>query len=113
MTSPAIFFHADAVESAGKDLVGRRSAGQSFLRGFLQHVPGDTVGAVTETKAAAQSFVALAKQLGETRPIHASALRGGDFTKHGTIFFPGPGYLSAAWRRQRLQPNACSLVGII
>lgn len=36
-TAPAIFFHADAVESKGKDIVGRRSAGQSFLKGFLEH----------------------------------------------------------------------------
>ena len=39
---PDIFFHPDAVESEGKDLVGRRSAGQSFLKGWLAHVPHGT-----------------------------------------------------------------------
>lgn len=112
MTAPALFFHPDAIESAGKDLVGRRSAGQSFLKGFLAHVPGDQVGVVTQTKAGIEGFRKLLAEMGETRPVDGSVLRGQDFTRHGTIFFPGPGYMDATWRRQRYQPNACSLVGI-
>lgn len=113
MTGPAIFFHADAIEGAGKDLVGRRSAGQSFLRGFLAHVPGATVQAVTEDKKAANAFRETVAALGETRPVTVYPLRGDhDFTKVGTVFFPGPGYLSAAWRRQRYGADRCSLVGI-
>ncbi|MEN8896479.1 MAG: hypothetical protein ABF248_10380 [Yoonia sp.] len=45
ITPPAIFFHSDAVEGEGKDLVGRRSAGQSFLKGYLAHAGGDHVAA--------------------------------------------------------------------
>ena len=111
--SPAIFFHPDAIESDGKDLVGRRAAGQSFLRGFLQHVPGPQINAVTQDKAAAVVFNDVARALGETREIKVSQLRGNsDLTQAGTIFFPGPGYLNAAWRRQRFGPAKCSLVGI-
>ncbi|RYG91445.1 glycosyltransferase [Loktanella sp. IMCC34160] len=110
---PAIFFHPDAVETKGKDLVGRRSAGESFLKGFLRHTPGDHVNAVTETPASAKAFEVRARELGETRPIKVDTLRGpSDFTRAGCIFFPGPGYLSAAWRRQRFGPQKCSLVGI-
>lgn len=110
---PAIFFHPDAVETKGKDLVGRRSAGESFLKGFLRHTPGDHVNAVTETPAAAKAFEGRARALGETRPIRVDTLRGpSDFSRAGCIFFPGPGYLSAAWRRQRFGPQKCSLVGI-
>lgn len=112
MGAPALFFHPDAVESAGTDLVGRRSAGQSFLRGFLDHVPSDVVRVVTQTKAGAAKFRDLMTDMGETRPIEAALLRGQDFTKFGTIFFPGPGYLDAPWRRQRYRPDACSLVGV-
>jgi glycosyltransferase involved in cell wall biosynthesis len=110
---PAIFFHPDAIEGEGKDLVGRRSAGQSFLRGFLTHTPGDHINVVTETQAAAEVFGKTVRAMGETRPIRAETLRGtGDFTRAGTIFFPAPGYLNAAWRRQRFGPQNCSLVGI-
>ena len=113
MTGPAIFFHADAIEGEGKDLVGRRSAGQSFLRGFLAHVPGDTVHAVTEDTKAATAFGETARALGEVRPVTTWTLRGdSDFTQAGTVFFPGPGYLSGAWRRQRYGADRCSLVGI-
>ena len=111
--TPAIFFHPDAVETEGKDIVGRRSAGQSFLKGFLQNTGGDTVRAVTQTQAGRAAFETVARGLGETRPVETYALRGrGDFTSPGTIYFPGPGYLDAAWRRQRFDPKACSLVGI-
>lgn len=112
-TPPAIFFHPDAVETKGKDIVGRRSAGQSFLKGFLKHVPGDHIAAVTETAAAGKVFEDTVKEMGEAREVRVQTLRGQEgFLDAGTIFFPGPGYLSAAWRRQRFNPAACSLVGI-
>ena len=113
ITPPAIFFHPDAIETQGKDIVGRRSAGQSFLKGFLTHVGGDHVSVVTQTDAAAKTFETVARQLGETREIRASTLRGQKgFTDAGAIFFPAPGYMDAAWRRQRFNPAACSLIGI-
>uniref|UniRef100_UPI0040476740 glycosyltransferase family 4 protein n=1 Tax=Yoonia sp. TaxID=2212373 RepID=UPI0040476740 len=112
-SQPAIFFHPDAVESEGKDLVGRRASGQSFLKGFLAHVPGDVVNAVTEGPGAAKTFEALVRQMGETREVKVQTLRGQKgFTDAGAIFFPGPGYMGAAWRRQRFDPAACSLIGI-
>jgi starch synthase len=113
MGGPAIFFHADAVEGEGKELVGRRSAGQSFLRGFLQHVPGDRVHALTQDAQAGKAFEKVARELGEERTLSVHNLRGdSDFTQAGTVFFPGPGYLSAPWRRQRYGADKCSLVGI-
>ena len=110
---PAIFFHSDAVETKGKDLVGRRSAGQSFLRAFLRYVPGDEVRVVTQGPGDARTFKELAAALGETRPLVIKTLRGGDdFAAFGTVFFPSPGFLGASWRRQRLGPSRCSLVGV-
>lgn len=112
-STPAIYFYPDQIEGEGRDLVGRRSAGQSFLRGFLRHMPGAAVQSMTETTAGAQQFETIARSLGETRPITAHVLRGpGDFTAAGCVFFPTPGYSIAPWRRQRLGPNRCSLVGI-
>ncbi len=112
-TPPAIFFHADAVEGEGKDLVGRRSAGQSFLKGYLAHAGGDHVAAVTQTKGAAKQFEDTIRAMGETRPAKVQTLRGQDgFSDAGAVVFPGPGYLDAAWRRQRFDPTAVSLIGI-
>jgi len=51
--------------------------------------------------------------LGETRPFDLAVLRQQqDFAKFGTVFFPTPGYQSAAWQRARADPRSCSLVGI-
>lgn len=111
--TPAIFFHPDAVESPGKDLVGRRAAGQSFAQAWLQHMPGAQLNAVTETKKDADAFDSFARDLGETRKIDVAVLRKQqDFAKYGTVFFPTPGYQSAAWQRARTDPRSCSLVGI-
>ena len=111
--TPAIYFHPDAVEGTGKDLVGRRSAGQSFLKGFLRHCPGPVIKAVTDGPNGAKSFREAAAALGETRPIEVGMLcDGSDFTQPGTIFFPAPGYRNAAWLRQRFGNTSCSLVGI-
>ena len=111
--TPAIYFHPDAVEGTGKDLVGRRSAGQSFLKGWLRHCPGPVIHAVTDGPNGAKSFREAATALGETRPLNVGMLcDGSDFTGPGTVFFPAPGYRNAAWLRQRFGNTACSLVGI-
>ena len=111
--NPAIFFHPDQIEGKGKDLVGRRSAGQSFLKGFLRHNRAPVINAVTETQEGAKAFDAAARALGETRPLNVKVMRGGgDFSQAGTVFFPAPGYQRAAWLRQRFGQGSCSLVGI-
>lgn len=114
MASPlAVFFHSDAIEGDGKDLVGRRSAGQSFLKGFLAHGPHDPVRAIVTDAKASKEFERTARALGETRDLRVTPLRGdADWTDAGAIVFPGPGYLDATWRRQHFDATACSLIGI-
>lgn len=110
---PAIYFHPDQVEGEGRDLVGRRSAGESFLKGFLRHAGGDEIHAVVDAPAVASTFEAKVRALGDPRPVRVTTLRGGsDFTEAGTVFFPAPGFNSAPWRRLRFGPARCSLVGI-
>jgi glycosyltransferase involved in cell wall biosynthesis len=109
----AIFFHPDQVEGGGRDLVGRRSAGSSFLAGWLAHAGGAEIRAVTETAAHARALAAILAERGETRPLRATPLAGGgDWAEAGCVFFPAPGFQGAAWRRQRLGSTRCSLVGL-
>jgi glycosyltransferase involved in cell wall biosynthesis len=83
------------------------------LRGYCTHAVGDTLNVLTSTARDLKAFGTVARELDMTRPIDGTALRGtDDFTRFGTIFFPGPGNLDAAWRRQHFDPTACSLVGI-
>ncbi len=110
---PAIFFHPDQIEGAGKDLVGRRSAGTGFLNGWLAHAGGSEVRVVTDIPGHGRVLEDLLRERGEGRPIRATALQGGgDFSQAGCVFFPGPAYQGASWRRQRLGPQNCSLVGL-
>ena len=111
---PDIFFHPDAVESEGKDLVGRRSAGQSFLKGWLAHVPHDRLGFVTETPRGRAPLEAALQALGETRPFDLTHVRGsGPLSHGGCVVFPGPGFQGLTWKRLgRGDPRACSLVGL-
>ncbi|SMY08206.1 glycosyltransferase family 4 protein [Flavimaricola marinus] len=109
----AIFFHPDAVEGEGREIVGRRSAGQSFLKGFLAHAGGDEVRAYVDAPKAAKAFDEAARALGETRPLRVPSLRGGfDPAFAGTVFFPTPGFQGTPWQRMRHGPASCSLVGI-
>lgn len=109
----AIFFHPDQVEATGKDLVGRRSAGESFLKGYLRNVTAPEIRAITETPDGAKVLEARMRGLGDARPLRATTLRaGGSFADAGCIFFPTPGYAAAPWLRQRFGPSSCSLVGI-
>lgn len=113
MSKLAVFFHSDAIEGDGKDLVGRRSAGQSFLKGFLRHTTATPVHAFVNDAKSAEAFEQTARGLGELRQLRVSSLRNAkDWTDAGTVIFPGPGYLDATWRRQHYDPTACSLVGI-
>ena len=83
------------------------------MKGFLQHVPHSPVQAIVNSAHARTAFETVVRELGETRPLHVSSLRGvQDWTGAGTIIFPGPGYLEASWRRQHFDPVGCSLVGI-
>ena len=109
----SIFFHSDAVETEGKDLVGRRSAGQSFLKGYLRTLDAPVVQAVVESSKSGKAFEEVARELGETRPIKINPLRSEeDFRAAGCVFFPSPGYQNFPWVRHRYDPRICSLVGI-
>jgi glycosyltransferase involved in cell wall biosynthesis len=109
----AIFFHPDQVEGAGRDLVGRRSAGEGFLKGYLAHGCGDVIRAVCDSADGAKALEEKLQGLGETRPLRVTVLRaGGNFADAGCVFFPTPSYARAAWARQRLGAEKVSLVGI-
>ena len=112
-SATSLFFHPDAIESEGKDLVGRRSAGQSFLKGYLRNGGGAEISAVVESDGAGKAFDTVARELGETRPIRISGLRTAEeLDRAGSVFFPSPGYQNFPWLRQRHSPAACSFVGI-
>ncbi|WP_373354957.1 glycosyltransferase family 4 protein [Pseudoroseicyclus sp. CXY001] len=109
----ALYFHPDQIEGEGRDLVGRRSAGESFLKGWLEHGPEGPLGALTETEAHAAALAKALEARGAQRALSARSLASGrDFTDLGTIFFPTPGFSSAPWARLRHGAARASFVGL-
>lgn len=117
MTDPfrkaALFFHDDGFDPVSKELNGRRVAGASFLRGFLQHSGANEVGLVTDNRVQMDRFQKLAKDLGYT-----GGVRGRVKTAHGlpegysVLHLPGPVLTSWAWRRRHQRHADYSLCGV-
>jgi glycosyltransferase involved in cell wall biosynthesis len=111
--TPAIYYHPDAIETKGKPLVGRRSSGQSFMKGFLRHIEGDSLSVAASTKAHAQQFLKHARAMGDKRPVKFYSAHGTQpYQEPGSFFFPGPGFMEFNWCRLRQNPKMCSLIGI-
>lgn len=111
--TPAIFYAPDAIEIEGKPILGRRSSGQSFLKGFLRHIKGETLCVATHAKKHIKEFYGIAREMEEKRPIQSFTSYGKqEYQLPGSIFFPDPGYMNFNWSRMRQDPRMCSLIGI-
>lgn len=68
---------------------------------------------MTQAKSLAKVFESIVRAMGGTRSVKVQTLRGQNgFSDTGVVFFLGPGYLDAAWRRQRFDPTSVTLTGI-
>lgn len=109
----AIFYHSEAYTTTGSKLMGRNVAGESFLRGFLQHSRTDRFAVQVMDRWHAQSFSEAAKALGRQEPVavvdksNLSALR-----NYGLVYYPGPGLAEHARKRSFWGHDSWSLCGI-
>jgi len=114
MTNAAIFLHSDALDTTRPRLLGRHSAGESFLRGFLRHADVNEFflwhggGATLEDL---QTFV------GRLQPVDKPVrwLRGidrGRLTEVGALNLPGPSIDDEAWARLPYKAASYSICGL-
>jgi len=112
--SAAIYYHPEAYTTTGPKLMGRNAAGESFLRGFLQHTTADTLWAQVESEAHAQHFAARARELrpsAEVKALTRANLQA--LARPGCVYYPGPGIGEHAWQRGVTGGHAAwSLCGI-
>jgi starch synthase len=109
----AIFYLPEAYTTSGPKLMGRNAAGESFLRGFLEHSSASTFWTQVEHREHAQHFsdaVRLARRQCEVKSVDKSRL--GDLAEPGVVYHPGPGIGSHAWQRTQFGNDAWSLCGI-
>ena len=113
LPATAIYFNPDQVEGKGRALVGRRSAGEGFLKAYLAHGCGDRIRAVCARPEEEKGLREKLAAMGETRPLDVTVMRGGGgFGDAGAVFFPAPGFGRAAWARQKTGPAKVSLIGV-
>lgn len=112
--SAAIYYHPEAYTTVGPKLMGRNAAGESFLRGLLQHSQSTEFWVQVQAPEHAQHFAQCALKCGRTEPIRAvdkSSMAA--LAQPGVVFYPSPGIGELAYHRAALGGNGgWSLCGI-
>src|SRR5262245_22072339 len=99
MSNAALYFHPDGYDTTGPELLGRHSAGESFLRGFLRHADVDAFHFLNATRRAVGPSEALVRRINPTeKPLvwHPNRGRVGAV---GVLNMPVPGLDEEAWSR--------------
>ncbi|MFI4950087.1 MAG: glycosyltransferase family 4 protein [Caulobacterales bacterium] len=114
MTNAAIYMHPNGFDTTSGRLLGRHSAGESFLRGFLRH--GDVerfyfwnAGAVSIPEL--QKLVERIHATDRPKTWITTANRPG-IGEVGVLNIPGPNLGEEAWARWPYGVNAYSICGI-
>lgn len=109
----ALFYHPEAYSISGPKLMGRNAAGESFLRGYLEHSRMDHFTIQVSDIAHCESFKEILTRTREASnvtvvtPSSLPALSGVD-----AVFHPGPGIGTHAKQRALFDHGAWSLCGI-
>jgi alpha-maltose-1-phosphate synthase len=117
---PALLFEPEGYVLDGPKLMGRQSAGNSFLRAAIneaelsaQNGGPDGLYGYTPHVASANVFNRLVKQQAPSlQPSWIPSDRVDLLARQGALFIPGPGLGSAAQLRLRAGPGAWSITGV-
>lgn len=109
----AIYFHPEAYSVASDRVMGRNSAGDSFLRALFQYSTAPMIWGCVAQADHARAWLQCAKDAdwqGQAEAIAASDLTG--LARAGVLFFPGPGLGDHARQRSLMSSTAWSMCGI-
>ena len=109
----AIFYDEDAFSIKNSKLMGRNSAGDSFLKGYFAHGKPKHFWVYAKTQNQAQVFADRATQ--QTKQNEIKFISWNNFSglkDPGTIFFPGPNFKALAWQRRFIGDTEWSICGI-
>ncbi len=109
----ALYFHPEGYSTAGGKVMGRQSAGASFLRGFLAHARTDTFWIEVAKREHAQYFAEAARGAGRHEPVRAIERETlGSLAEPGALHQPGPELANHAWPRGQYGHGAWSITGL-
>lgn len=114
MSNAAIYLHPNAIDTTGKSLLGRHSAGESFLRGFLRY--GD-VDAYHFWVRGAQPQSALEKMVHAIEPPRRPVNWIAQVDRHrikdvGVVHLPDPTLDAEAFQRQPYGTRSYAISGL-
>lgn len=114
MTSAALYLHPDAFDTTGQRLMGRQSAGESFLRGLIRHGAGDQLFAYNAANRPLAELQAMIERIEPgPKPVKWIGMRGlRDLATPGVLHCPSPELPRLAWTRQPMGDDCYSLCGI-
>ena len=114
MTNAAIYMHPNGFDTTSGRILGRHSAGESFLRGFLRHADVERFYFWNAGAASMPDLQALVHRIHPTtRPktwITANYRRG--IGEVGALNLPGPNVGDEAWARRVHGSGVYSICGI-
>lgn len=114
MSNAVIQFHPDGYDTAVPRLMGRQAAGESFLRGFLQHGEVDRFHMWNWGALPVKDLDPIVRKIWPTdRPVEWIARPDvPKIAEVGCLFTPGPGNSTEAWGRRILGSTRYSICGI-
>ena len=109
----AIFFDDDAYSMNSKKLMGRNSAGASFLKGYFTNGNPENFWVYAKQRSQAQGFADILSQNSSRKNAKYIAWTNfAELKDAGNLFFPGPNFNKLAWQRRLVKENAWSICGI-
>ena len=114
MSNAAIFLHPNGFDTSGKVLLGRHSAGESFLRGFVRHADVERFYFWNVAgRPQAELDQLLARIETPTKPVTwIGRTDTGRLSEPGVLNVPSPEIEGEAWRRRHLGGHRYALTGI-
>jgi len=109
----ALQYSHDAFDTRAGEMMGRRMAGETFLKAWIAHAGADPVTAWVHSRADANAFETQTRELGLTGPIAiASRENLAPLYDAGTLWLADPAIGRHAWERRWFKQDAWSIVGI-
>jgi glycosyltransferase involved in cell wall biosynthesis len=114
MSNAAIYFHPNGFDTSGPALVGRHSAGESFLRGYFRHADVDQHVLWNVAGRPAAELEKLLHRIEPPRhPVRWVSAEGrADLGVFGVLNLPTPQINEEAWRRMPFGSRRYALTGI-
>src|SRR5262249_18756793 len=114
MSNAAIYLHPNGFDTSGQVLLGRHSAGESFLRGFVRHADVDRFYFWNVAGRPQAELDGLVERIqAPTRPITwIGQPQRGRLAEAGAVNLPSPAIDEEAWRRRAVGAGRYAITGL-